>query len=88
MRVFEHGTTVALRCTERDGRSFLPMFTSESSLVGCVPDGGPWISLRGHAALGMFLNGEWDAVVIDLGSDAAYVLDRTEVKALLAAAAN
>jgi hypothetical protein len=81
-------TEFNVRCVVENGFSYLPFFTSEEALLRSLPEGSPWISLRGRDALQMFLSGEWDAIVINHRSDDAYVLSREEVGNLLVADAD
>lgn len=65
-RVLDEGLVIGFVATETtDGHPVLPVFTSERRLVEWMPQGSPWIGLEGRTMLAMFLQGEWEAVVID-----------------------
>jgi hypothetical protein len=83
-RITDERETFDIRVVDNeDGLTFVPLFTSEEALARWLPEGSPYICLRGHDALAIFLDTGHDAVAIDLGSDGALALSREDVSRLL-----
>jgi SseB protein N-terminal domain len=76
---------VSIRAIDEGGVRYMPVFTSEAALLRSLPEGSPFVSMIGSAALTMFLETkEFDALVVDHRSDNAYVLARLDVEQLIA----
>jgi hypothetical protein len=87
--VLEEALEVGIVSTTNDDRQrVLPTFSSEQELLAWIPQGSPWIGLRGPEVLRVFLDGEWDLVVVDGAGSTPHSLDRDEAAALLQSAAS
>jgi hypothetical protein len=66
-----------------DGHWTLIAFSSETRLVEWIPEGAPFIGLKGDDLLRLFLRGEWASLVIDPTAD-TIELSLDDVRALMA----
>jgi hypothetical protein len=66
-----------------EGRPFLPVFSGERELVAWIPEGSHFIGLHGRDLLHLFLNGEWDHVVVDPAGPNSRGLSRAGASAQL-----
>src|SRR5262245_11774694 len=82
--VLEEAVEVGIVSTTNDDRQrVLPAFSSEQELVSWMPQGSPWIDLRGPDVLRLFLDGEWDLLVLDGAGASPQTLNRVEAETLL-----
>jgi hypothetical protein len=87
--VLEDALEVGIVSTTNDDRQrVLPAFSSEQELVAWMPQGSPWIGLQGPEVLRIFLDGEWDLLVVDGAGSSPHGLTRDEAAALLRSVAS
>ncbi len=65
-------------------RHVLPLFTSEYALHQIYPQGSAWVKVHFPDALRLFVDGDWEAVLVDPGYELTQELSRAEAKQLLA----
>jgi hypothetical protein len=94
----EHGSALVLQSVEHElptsvrsltddaDRHVLPLFTSEYGLREIYPLGSAWVSVPFPDILRLFVDGDWDVVVVDPGSTNPQDVSRADAEALLRAA--
>jgi hypothetical protein len=68
--------------TDYEGRSALPAFTSEATLLRWRPEGSPYVEVPAAGAAQLLLQGKWERIVVDPDTDDAYEITRSEAVAL------
>jgi hypothetical protein len=68
--------------TDYEGRPALPAFTSEATLLEWQPEGSPYVALPVEVVMQLLLEGDWERIVVDTGSDDGYEITRDEAAAL------
>lgn len=87
-QVLEDDLTSAMRSLTDDAdRRVLPLFTSEYALTKIYPHGSAWVSVQLSDALRLFVDGDWDVVVVDPDQQDAEEFSRADAELLLTHAA-